>query len=98
MPCYAVCMKKLLLFALPAIVVIAVVAMMLVRRSHRDQALRTVDRAVTTISDTVAPAVQPVQLCFYKKTPAGRGLSDVSWLRLNIAGNAVSGEYQSVPV
>lgn len=48
------------------------------------------------VSDHVV-AQTPIQLCFYKETPAPRGLKDMTLLTMNLDGTKVTGELQLLP-
>ncbi len=37
------------------------------------------------------------QFCFYRKTPASGGLSDVAWLTMHIKDSDVTGEFHNIP-
>jgi uncharacterized protein YxeA len=41
--------------------------------------------------------VSPIQLCFYKSTKTNSSFNDVSWLRLNLSGEKVTGEFNYLP-
>lgn len=48
----------------------------------------------------LAPEVvvkEPIQLCFYQKTLGANGLSDVAWLKMNLLGDKVTGEFRNLP-
>lgn len=47
--------------------------------------------------DQVSQVTEPVQLCYYRNSPTATGLSDVSWVRMSLAGGRVSGEVQYLP-
>lgn len=38
-----------------------------------------------------------IKLCFYYENNTQSGLKDVSWLKLNLAGSSVTGEFQYIP-
>lgn len=40
---------------------------------------------------------KPIWMCYYRSTPTDRGFFDVSWLKLNIFENKVSGEFHNLP-
>ena len=53
--------------------------------------------------EAIAPVVPPVtdvhkvQLCFYGENKTSRGFYDVAWLKMNIAGDKVTGEFKNLP-
>ena len=49
------------------------------------------------ITPSVATDAKPIQLCFYKKDKTPNGLFDVNWLKMNIAGSNVTGEFHYLP-
>jgi len=40
---------------------------------------------------------EPIQMCFYQETKTPRGLYDISWVKMSILGNNVSGEFRYLP-
>lgn len=48
------------------------------------------DKEVTTV-------VKPIQLCFYRENKTTRGFYDVAWVRMNLSGEKVTGEFRSLP-
>jgi len=58
------------------------------------------DKKETVINDddtNNVVAVNPIQLCFYKSTKTNSNFNDVSWLRLNLSGEKVTGEFNYLP-
>lgn len=49
----------------------------------------------TNIPSTVAE--QPIKMCYYRFTKTNSGLYDKAWLKLNITGNNISGEFNNIP-
>ncbi len=47
--------------------------------------------------DTEVATIQPRQLCFYKEKKTSRGLYDVSWIKMNLSGEKVTGEFNYLP-
>ncbi len=47
--------------------------------------------------DTNVVTISPIQLCFYKSTKTNSNFNDVSWLRLNLSGEKVTGEFNYLP-
>ena len=44
------------------------------------------------------PIPETITLCFYKETPPNEiGLSDVAWLKMNLTGDKVTGEFRNLP-
>ncbi len=40
---------------------------------------------------------QSTQLCFYKENKTANGLYDVAWMKMNIAGDQLTGEFKNLP-
>ena len=38
-----------------------------------------------------------IKLCFYNESETQNGFKDVTWLKLNLAGSSVNGEFQYIP-
>jgi hypothetical protein len=58
------------------------------------------DKKETVINDddtNNVVAINPIQLCFYKSTKTNSSFNDVSWLRLNLSGEKVTGEFNYLP-
>lgn len=55
----------------------------------------TKKEVVTPIENPVNKT--PVQMCFYQETKTSRGLYDVSWVKMSILDNSVSGEFRYLP-
>ena len=48
----------------------------------------------------LAPVVEnskPISLCFYAQKLGVNGLSDVAWLKMNLLGDKVTGEFRNIP-
>lgn len=45
----------------------------------------------------VVTAPTAIELCFYRETKTPRGLYDVSWLKMNLIGDMVTGEFRNLP-
>jgi hypothetical protein len=45
----------------------------------------------------VATNVNKIELCFYGENKTSRGLYDMAWLKMNIAGDKVDGEFRNLP-
>jgi hypothetical protein len=43
------------------------------------------------------PTPNPLKLCFYRDKIAGSGYHDISWISINILGDKVNGEFQTLP-
>jgi hypothetical protein len=41
--------------------------------------------------------INSISLCFYKENKADRGYYDVAWLRMNLSGASVTGEFRNLP-
>jgi hypothetical protein len=50
-----------------------------------------------TLNNPIVDSVKPITLCFYKESKSQNNLSDVSWLRMNLSGDKVDGEFQNLP-
>ena len=40
---------------------------------------------------------QPIEICYYRSTKTSRDFYDVAWLKLNLLGEKVTGEFQNLP-
>lgn len=49
-------------------------------------------------TDTTGEEADTISLCFYYEKLADRGQSDIAWLKLNLTGDEVAGEFQNIPV
>lgn len=52
---------------------------------------------VVTEPVVTTPTPKSIKLCFYKEAKTNRGLYDVSWLSMNLTGDKVTGEFQTLP-
>lgn len=49
------------------------------------------------ITSPVTSDSKPIELCFYKKDKTPSGLFDVNWLKMNLSGDKVTGEFHYLP-
>lgn len=47
--------------------------------------------------DTEVVTQQPIELCFYKEKKIAQALYDVSWIKMKLAGEKVTGEFYYLP-
>ncbi len=88
---YTIGMKKTIISIIT--IIIAVVIILLIVILGRNKTVTT-DIIVPPIgSDTV----QTIPLCFYYEKQTSRGFYDISWLKLNITGDTVTGEFRNLP-
>jgi hypothetical protein len=83
-------MKKILLMVL-AIGAILGVAYFI----NNKEVIPPINEPAPEVPVTVLPT--PVNLCFYGENKTSNGLYDVAWLKLNILGDKVTGEFRNLP-
>jgi hypothetical protein len=40
---------------------------------------------------------KPIEMCYYRSTKTDRGFYDVAWIKLNILGEKITGEFKNLP-
>lgn len=81
--------KTIILISL-IIVVIGAVTLNII---NKKKVLEEINKNAPTISDTNTSR----NLCYYRADKTDRGFYDKAWLKLNIAGEKVKGEFQHLP-
>lgn len=89
-------MKKLLF---PFIVIILIVLAVIYVNVKAKKSQLNEPTPIPQQEEAVTPATEDTstKLCFYKETKTQNGLYDVAWLKMNIDGNNVSGEFRNLP-
>ncbi len=54
-------------------------------------------KPVAPVTPPVVTTPQARELCFYYEKPTSRGFADIAWLKMNITGGQVSGEFRNLP-
>ncbi|MES3031737.1 MAG: hypothetical protein V4699_00640 [Patescibacteria group bacterium] len=52
---------------------------------------------IPKVAQPVTTDSPEIQLCFYGEHKTSRGLYDVAWLKMNLAGTKVTGEFRNLP-
>lgn len=84
-------MKKIIISITTVIIAAAIIIIIIIITGRNKN---TDDSGVVPIgvSDT-----KTIPLCFYYEKQTSRGFYDISWLKLNITGNTVTGEFKNLP-
>jgi hypothetical protein len=89
-------MKKIIISILTIIVAGLIIGFII--NSNRVSTINDTDMTNNNpMSDISINDQQIIQLCFYNKTKTPSGFYDVSWLKMNITGDQVTGEFRNIP-
>ncbi len=84
-------MKKIIISVTTIIITVAIIIIIIITGRNK-----------TTNTEVVIPPVgavitKTIPLCFYYEKQTSRGFYDIAWLKLNITGDTVIGEFRNLP-
>ena len=88
---YTDSMKKIIISIITIIVVTAIITLIIITGKNKPISTEVITQPTDVAIEKTIP------LCFYYEKQTARGFYDIAWLKLNITGDTVIGEFRNLP-